>query len=74
MAQNHEDERGPTPEDAAAQARAGHVGRMSPIDPGIGPGGATAETDHTRNSQRPAHSDSIERDDDGTYRKAVRER
>ena len=72
MTQNHEDERGPTPEDAAAQARAGHVGRMSPIDPGIGPGGATAETDHTQAAS--GDSDSTERDDDGTYRKAVRER
>ena len=47
MARNHEDERGPTPEGAASQAREGHVGRMSPIDPGTGPGGTTADIDHT---------------------------
>ena len=45
MAQDRVDERGPTPEDAASQARAGHVGRMCPIDPGVGPGGTTVETD-----------------------------
>jgi hypothetical protein len=47
MAQESEDERGPTPEDAASQAREGHVGRMSPIDPSAGPGGTTAEAEHS---------------------------
>lgn len=47
MAHDKERELGPTHEDAATQAREGHVGRMSPIDPGVGPGGTTAETDHT---------------------------
>jgi hypothetical protein len=47
MPRESEHERGPTPESAASQAREGHVGRMSPIDPGVGPGGTTAETDHS---------------------------
>jgi hypothetical protein len=47
MAHESEDKRGPTAEDATSQAREGHVGRMSPIDPGAGPGGTIAEADHT---------------------------
>jgi hypothetical protein len=47
MPHEREHERGPTPEGAASQAREGHVGRMSPIDPGAGPGGTTMETDHS---------------------------
>lgn len=33
--------------DHAAEGRDGQVGRMMPIDPGVGPGGTTAPPDHT---------------------------